>query len=178
MEGKRLFIALPVTGDLAQSALSWQNNHFGWPVRWLEGENLHITVISPWLEEDIDSLVAKLDDFVKEAREGVRLNFNKVVWGPNRFNPRLIWAEGKAPVSLLELKNRLEQSLAKPDNRFYRLHLTLARFDVKDFGPAGLPYLFDAIDWNEEIKTFSLFESEIGPDGPKYKKIKDFVFAS
>lgn len=178
MEGKRLFIALPVAGNLAQLALSWQNNHFGWPVRWLEGESLHITIISPWVEEDLESLLVKLDDFVKEPRESVVLNFDKVVWGPNRFNPRLIWAEGRAPVSLLELKNRLEQALAKPDSRFYRLHLTLARFDAKDFGPAGLPHLFDAVDWSEEGKTITLFESEMGPDGPKYKKIKDFVFAS
>lgn len=178
MEPKRLFIALPVNGDLKQKALSWQQNHFGWPVRWLEDESLHITVISPWLEDNLDSLLVKLDDFVKENREIVNLNFDKVVWGPNRFNPRLIWAEGKPPVALLELKNRLEQALNKPDNRFYRLHLTLARFELKDFGPSGLPPLFDSIDWSQEIKTFSLFESEFGPDGPKYKKIKDFNFAS
>jgi 2'-5' RNA ligase len=178
MEPKRLFIALPVVGQLGQEAKNWQDNHFGWPVRWLANEDLHITVISPWLEDDLDLLISKLDKFVSTPRDSVTLNFEKVVWGPNRISPRLIWAEGKSPVALLELKNRLEQALARPDHRFYRLHLTRARFKLEDFGPAGLPQLADLVDWNQEIKSFSLFESEIGPDGPKYRKIKDFNFDS
>lgn len=177
MEPKRLFIALPVDGFLKEKALEWQANHSIWPVRWLKPEDFHLTVISPWLETDLESLISKLDKFVESPREAVDFKISKIVFGPNRFNPRLVWGEGRAPVSLLELKNRLEQALARPDDRFYRLHLTLGRFASQDFGPQGLPHLFDSVDWGQKVKIFSLFESEIGPDGPIYRRLKDFEFS-
>jgi len=177
-EGKRLFVAIPVNGTLKDQALAWQASHPNWPVRFLAGDNLHITVVSPWYESDIDSVVAKLEDFAQNRRETFTINFFKVLFGPNRFSPRLIWAEGQAPVALLELKNRLEQVLAKPDHRFYRLHLTLARFRLEDFGPAGLPDLFDRVDWTQEVGSFALFESELKPEGAEYRKIKEFSFSN
>lgn len=183
MEPKRLFIAIPVHGKLKELALAWQADHIGWPVNWLEGDHFHITVVSPWLETDIPAVISKLDDFAQSVLSGnisiksFAINFFKVVFGPNRFSPRLIWAEGQPPVGLLELKNRLEQALSKPDNRFYRLHLTLARFLASDFGPAGLPDLFDRVEWDSEINSFVLFESIMKPDGPEYNKIKEFTFA-
>jgi 2'-5' RNA ligase len=176
-EPKRLFVAIPVLGKVKEGALAWQADHPNWPVRFLAGDNLHITVVSPWLETDVDLVVEKLDKFVSDQREPFSINFFKVVFGPNRFNPRLIWAEGQAPVSLLELKNRLEQALAKPDNRFYRLHLTLGRFHLEDFGSAGLPDLFDRVDWTEEVKSFALFESTLSQDGADYRQIKEFSFS-
>lgn len=182
MESKRLFVVIPVEGSLKEAALAWQTNHVGWPVRWLSGDDLHITVVSPWQEEDVDGVINKLDEFSDKIKRGeleikpFDLKFFKTVFGPNRFSPRLIWTEGQPPVALLELKNRLEQTLAKPDNRFYRLHLTLGRFRLEDFGPAGLPDLFDRVDWGQYVKSFSLFESTLGADGPQYTKIKDFKF--
>lgn len=181
-ETKRLFIAIPVKGKLQEEALAWQANHVGWPVNWLDRESFHITVVSPWLESDLPSLLTKLDNFAQTISQGeldikpFGINFFKVVFGPNRFASRLIWAEGQASVPLLELKNRLEQILAKPDNRFYRLHLTLARFLLSDFGPAGLPDLFDRVEWGSEINSFILFESIMKEEGPEYIKIKEFNF--
>ncbi len=183
-EIKRLFVAIPVKGQLQEVALAWQANHVGWPVNWISGEAFHITVVSPWMETNVPSIVSKLDEFAQSVSTGkidikpFIINFFKVVFGPNRFAPRLIWAEGQPPVSLLELKNRLEQALAKPDNRFYRLHLTLARFLASDFGPAGLPDLFDRVEWESEINSFILFESIMKPEGPEYIKIKEFSFAN
>ncbi|MFA6476064.1 MAG: 2'-5' RNA ligase family protein [Candidatus Paceibacterota bacterium] len=183
-EMKRLFIAVPVKGPLLEAALAWQANHVGWPVNWLEGEAFHITVVSPWVEADVPVLVNKLDEFTASVLSGqisiksFAISFFKVVFGPNRFAPRLIWAEGEPPVPLLELKNRLEQALAKPDNRFYRLHLTLARFLAADFGPAGLPDLFDRVEWKSDVDSFVLFESIMKPEGPEYIKIKEFTFSN
>lgn len=180
MEPKRLFVAIPVTGALEQAVLGWQADHLAWPVKWLKADNLHITVVSPWLEDDIDSVVSKLEGFVDKIKKGeldIRpfdLRFFKIVFGPNRFSPRLVWAEGQSPVQLLELKNRLEQALAKPDGRFFRLHLTLGRFKLEDFGPAGLPDLFDRIDWGQEVKSFALFESILADGQAEYKKIREF----
>ncbi len=184
MEPKRLFIAIPVEGVLREKALAWQADHVGWPVNWTSGDDFHITVVSPWLESDVPALISKLDEFAQSIIDGklsiksFAISFFKVVFGPNRFSPRLIWAEGEPPVPLLELKNRLEQTLAKPDNRFYRLHLTLARFLASDFGPAGLPDLFDRVDWSSNISSFVLFESVMKPEGPEYTKIKEFSFAN
>lgn len=182
MEPKRLFVAIPVLGELKERALAWQAEHVSWPVKWLAGDNLHITVVSPWLETDVDSIISKLDNFVDKVKTGeldikpFSLRFFKTVFGPNRFSPRLVWTEGQPPVALLELKNRLEQTLAKPDDRFFRLHLTLGRFKLEDFGPAGLPDLFDRVDWGQEVKNFALFESILKDGRAEYTKIKEFAF--
>ncbi len=175
-DARRLFIALPVEGSLSSDALTWQANHVGWPVSWLSGDHLHITVVSPWFETEIDKVINKLDEFAQMTRHTFFIDFHKVVFGPNRRAPRLIWAEGNPPHSLLKLKDDLEIALNRPDPRFYRLHLTLARFKAEDFG-LTLPNLYDRIDWGAEIKGFTLLESILKPDaGPEYLKVKEFSF--
>lgn len=174
-EGRRLFIALPVEGSLSSDSLAWQAGHVGWPVSWLSGDHLHITVVSPWFETEIEKVINKLDEFASTPRHTFFIDFNKVVFGPNRQTPRLVWAEGNPPQSLLKLKNDLEFALNRPDPRFYRLHLTLGRFKVEDFGQI-LPNLYDRIDWGAEIKGFVLIESIMKPEGPEYVKIKEFSF--
>lgn len=181
---KRLFIALPVTGSLRDDALAWQADHVGWPVAWLSGDNLHITVVAPWFETDVDKIINKLAEFTTTPRHTFFIDFNKVVFGPNRQAPRLVWAEGNPPHSLLKLKDDLEVALNRPDPRFYRLHLTLARFKAEDFNPS-LPNLFDRVDWGEEVKSFSLIESILKPAGAdstgspqaEYIELKEFSLA-
>lgn len=181
---KRLFIALPVTDSLLANALVWQTGHINWPVNWLSGDSLHITVVAPWLETDVDKIITKLDSFAQQPRHTFFVDFYKVVFGPNRQRPRLVWAEGNPPQSLLKLKDDLEIALNRPDPRFYRLHLTLARFQASDFGPT-LPELFDRVDWRAETKSFVLFESILkkkeGTESgellsAEYLKIKEFPF--
>ncbi len=162
---------------MRDDALAWQAGHVGWPVSWLSGDNLHITVVSPWFETEVDKVINKLEEFVKNPRHTFFIDFFKVVFGPNRQAPRLVWVEGNPPHSLLKLKDDLEITLNRPDPRFYRLHLTLARFKALDFGPI-LPNLFDRVDWGGEIKSFILFESKLEPAGVEYVKIKEFSFAN
>lgn len=175
-EAKRLFVALPVAGSLNSDALTWQADHVGWPVNWLSGENLHITMVAPWFETDVDRVIKKLDEFAASPRHTFFIDFNKITFGPNRQSPRLIWAEGNPPRSLLKLKDEIEIALNRPDPRFYRLHLTLARFKAEDFG-SSLPNLYDRVDWGSEIKSFVLIESILKPEGAEYKKIKEFSLA-
>jgi 2'-5' RNA ligase len=60
-DGRRLFFALPVEGSLNGDALTWQAGHVGWPVNWLSGDKLHITVVSPWFETEIEKVKALID---------------------------------------------------------------------------------------------------------------------
>jgi len=183
--GRRLFIAISVEGELKEAILAWQADHFSWPVRWLSGDNLHITVVAPWVEANLDSVIGQLESFAQKPRVPFYLRFFKVVFGPNRFAPRLVWSEGRAIKPILDLKDDLEAALGRPDPRFYRLHLTLARFQQTDFGPAGLPNLFDRVDWGQEVRGFTLYESILKPEGAgsagsrqaEYIKIKDFNFS-
>ena len=115
---KRLFIALPVEGSLRDEALAWQAGHVGWPVSWLSGDHLHITVVAPWFETEVDKVINKLDDFAKTPHQSFFIDFFKVVFGPNRQAPRLVWAEGNPPRSLLKLKDDLEIALNRHDPRF------------------------------------------------------------
>ncbi|OJI09179.1 MAG: hypothetical protein COV08_01990 [Candidatus Vogelbacteria bacterium CG10_big_fil_rev_8_21_14_0_10_49_38] len=182
---ERLFLAFPIAGNLLQSSLDWQAGHGAWPARWLPAEALHLTLVAPWAETDQAAVVAKLAEFASSDlaaeifRQPIEVEFSRIAFGPHRFAPRLIWAEGRAPVALLELKNRLEQAVARPDHRYYRLHLTLARFDPAEWlaqqGLTVLPELSEPISWPARFSGFALYRSVFWPDRVEYVKIKEFA---
>ncbi len=129
----RLFIALPASEALQNQINSWVRNHSSMSVRWIAPKNLHITLIPPWEEQNVDSLKNKFSLF-KPQTSGFELLFEKVTFGPTAQQPRLIWATGKTPEALLNLKSELEQYLnIVSQNRSFNLHLTLARFKSEAF---------------------------------------------
>jgi 2'-5' RNA ligase len=168
---KRIFIAISISPALQEIILQWENNLSNLPVRWLKGKNLHITIIPPWYESDVDSVIKKLKSM--EGKTGaIELTFQRVTYGPDTLYPRLLWGEGKTPPQLPILRNEMSKKLGqKEEKRPFLLHLTLARFRPEDFRNFPVKTLDETVSWKETVRSLVLMESKLSPAGAEYEPL-------
>ncbi|OGY59133.1 MAG: 2'-5' RNA ligase [Candidatus Colwellbacteria bacterium RIFCSPHIGHO2_12_FULL_44_17] len=165
----RVFVAVPISSELQKEILGWEGGFQKLPVRWLSGKNLHITLVPPWEERDPNE-VARLLENLRGTLPQFSFLLEHVAYGPNSREPRLIWAEGKSPQSIIELKTAIEECLALPiDEKPFRLHLTLARFRPETFSSFPIKKLDERVMWEEYVTSFVLVESHLSPQGADYE---------
>jgi 2'-5' RNA ligase len=170
---KRIFIALPIGGDLIAQIDSWKKPNADLPVRWLQGKNLHITLMPPWEEEYPDDVIAKLEKMPREIGP-ISLEFNGTAYGPDAIHPRLIWATGEAPKELNQLKHQVEEAIHRhPDRKRFLQHLTLARFRPDTFKNFPEHHLEKRIHWKTTISSIVVMESKLLPTGADYTVLAD-----
>lgn len=168
---KRIFIALPISEELKKWVSDWQNRHSDLPVRWIKEKNLHITIVPPWYTDNLN-LVARQLEKIKNKFGQIELHFDKICIGPTSKNPRMIWLEGETPEILPKLKTHLEAVLGlKPEKRDFLLHLTIARFNPRDFHKFPLDPINEKISWDEKISSLVLMGSRLLPQGAEYEII-------
>lgn len=169
MSMHRLFVAIPIAEELQAEIGDWRAQYRHWPVRWLAGKNLHITLAPPWEADDIEPAKTALESFCYEGKP-FALAFRRVCFGPNLREPRLIWAEGQAPQEFLDIRERVSRLLNQPlDGRPFRLHLTLARFRPQDFVRFPMKRLDEAVSWRQAAGSIVLMESHLLPTGAEYE---------
>lgn len=170
----RIFIAIPISEKLQKEIVKYQGLYPDLPVRWLEGKNLHITLIPPWEEGKIEEVKAILKSL--ENKFGLfEIYFNNVSFGPNFYNPRLIWATGKAPEQIVKLKKTLEENLKKPsEHNDFLLHLTLARFKPEDFKNFSIEKINDEINWRDTADEFVIMQSHLSRSGADYEILERY----
>lgn len=169
---KRIFIAIGASEELQRKIKTWREKSSLKGPRWLEGKNLHITLIPPWYEDEagLERIKKLLLDF--EMPKSFEAHFQKITYGPDLKRPRLIWLEGEAPRELVELKNNLEKILDKrPEKRPLKLHLTIARFRPENFSSFSIKKLDEKINWREKISSVVLMESKLSSAGADYEII-------
>ena len=111
---KRIFIGIKISDELAKEILDWKKPFWKsfakTPLRWIEGKDLHITLIPPWHmdEEEVEWVKQKLGA-VQGMMKPFDIEFKKVIYGPSPKHPRLIWAEGQTPQEIVDLKTELEK---------------------------------------------------------------------
>ncbi|MEY4731089.1 MAG: hypothetical protein RL681_35 [Candidatus Parcubacteria bacterium] len=170
----RLFVAIPASKGIHDAVYAWRKQYRNLPVRWVAPKNLHVTVIPPWEEEDIDAVL----DVLRMAEGSIgpfTMNYTLVRYGPTLREPRLIWAEGEAPDQLFTAKHTIERALTRnADKKPFRLHMTVARFDPARFPKFSAQNINDAVLWTEEARTFVLMESILSPSGADYSVLGEF----
>lgn len=158
---------------LEQAILAWANEHKNLPVRWILGKNLHITLVPPWAEDNVDDIISRLK---KAEAGGFDVKFDNISLGPNGNEPRLIWAKGQTPKELLDLRLKIYDSLGgQLESRPFRLHLTLARFRSEDFENFPVKILNESVNWPMRAERFVLYESHLSPDGADYEVLAEFL---
>jgi len=167
----RIFIGLPIGEDLQNKIFKFQKKFKNLPVRWILPHNLHITLVPPWYENNIEEIKEKLKSF--DLGKSFKISFYKVEYGPSQKFPRLIWAVGNAPKELLILRQNLFSILdQKPEERDFKLHLTLARFNFNL--KIKLPQINESVLWEDEIKEVVLFRSHLLKTGAEYEVVEKF----
>lgn len=170
---RRIFVALGISEELQRKIKAWEKNWRYLPARWINKENLHITLIPPWYESKISEIESKLR-LNKSLLKPFTLIFQHITFGPNPKKPRLIWLEGERLFELELLKNKLEKILQqKAEKRDYTVHMTLARFKPKDFSNVAIKTLNEKVNWEERIDKFFLMESHLRKSGAEYDKLAE-----
>lgn len=169
----RIFIGIKISKSLAEKTLGWKKKHNFLPVRWISEKNLHITLIPPFHEQNVDTIKTKIE-LLKNFSDSIVIEFNRLSFGPNPKYPRLIWATAKTSKKLIKLKKYLHKILDKQtERRPFSLHLTLARFSPKDFRKFPVKKLDEKISWEERILSVVVFKSILSPKGAQYRILKE-----
>lgn len=174
---KRVFVGIPASKELKLKIRKWTDKNLKeLKVRIIPSKNLHITLIPPWNEENIDDVSRKLEE-VKKNFIPFEIGFEKIFFGPSKKRPRLIWLEGKPNKKLFILKKELEKILDKKSEKRPSLpHITIARFKPRDFRQFPIKQLDEEINWRYRVVSFCLYKSKTLPSGAVYKILKKVEF--
>lgn len=164
----RVFVGIPASGEIKENIAKWSKENLSMPVRWLEGKNLHITLVPPWQEKNIPEALEKLALFANKF-SNINLAFNEISFGTDPRRPRLIWASGEAPTQLVELFKQIYKTLGfeLPERKLF-LHITLAKFRPEDFPNFPVKKLNVKIDWKMRAKKIILYKSKLRAVGADY----------
>jgi 2'-5' RNA ligase len=176
----RTFVAVDLGKPLRDRLVSLQENlaGSGAEVKWVEVENLHVTLLFLGEVDMRESpAVCRAVSVVCGRHERFSLGVETVGCFPNPRRPRVIWAGiGAGAPALVALHDALEPPLQelgcyRREERQYTPHITLGR--VKSDRSADLlaAALTKQAKWRGgevEVQELLVMSSELTPKGPEY----------
>lgn len=171
----RVFVGIPVSEEIKKKIVEWAEDHKSWPLRFVSGNALHITLVPPWYAEDANCAVGQLGDIATVVKP-FKIRFKKITFGTSPKRPRLIWTMGEDydKEGMLRLKTAAEAVFGqKPEVRPYNPHLTIARFKEEDFDKLPTKELEESVDWEMEVNSVVLYESKLHHSGAEYEVLKE-----
>jgi 2'-5' RNA ligase len=181
----RLFVALDIPEETRRSldALIQRFAETCRGARWIHADNLHVTLkfIGHLDETRLPDVKNALVDV--ESPAPIEIAFRKFGFFPNDRHPHVLWVGMEAGPALADLAAQIDtklQPLSVPhEEREFRPHLTLARFN----SPDGLPKLRQMIAGlpSQEFgatlaREFYLYESVLKRSGAEYTRLASFAF--
>ncbi|MEZ4687849.1 MAG: RNA 2',3'-cyclic phosphodiesterase [Bacteroidia bacterium] len=171
----RHFIGFPRSPALLEDA-AMLHRHQARGLRWVEEQNLHLTVyfFGKWEEEALPNLKSCIGLVVKKQK-AFSLHFRDLYLAPKASNPRMIWAryeQKKAFVQLATALNRMFSQL-QPGHQFRNKpmpHITLARLKGWEAG-APLPAVSNEANWKLHCDELVLWQSELSESGAVYTEL-------
>jgi 2'-5' RNA ligase len=175
----RTFIAVDIGQEIRDRIVSLQENlaRSGVEVKWVEPENLHITLL--FLGEVEAKEIAQVCRIVQqgvEERAPFTLSVETVGCFPNARRPRIVWVGiGTGTQELCAIHDALEVPLEelgfRREERKYTPHITMGR--VKSDRPTDTlsAALAKRADWSGgevSIGEVLVMGSELKSDGPEY----------
>ncbi len=175
MNTKRLFISIPLSENWLDLFERNKKEHLHQPIRWIEKENLHITVhfIGETSEAEIPTMREKLKQISLESPP-FSLEFSKIDSAPPGKHKRMIWAYFLPSKPFENLVLRIQSVIGGEgavESHEPLPHATLARF--KPLRQLKFPQ----IQMPKQILTvdqFDLEQSELLPAGARYTLLESF----
>ena len=151
-------------------------------IRWTRPEGLHLTLkfLGSIETERVQAVIAALQEL--ESSDSFKVEVRGFGFFPDARRPRVFWVGLEAPSALSELAARVETALeplgVERENRPFKPHLTLARFD-RPLVPSALTTALNESSVESfgsfEVTEFFLFESRLRPGGAEYFKLARFA---
>ncbi len=188
---KRLFIALELDSAVKEKLERWERETAASisaaspaGISWQKGSKLHLTL--KFLGEVPEERTPRLTDVLEGALREIQafeLHLEGAGCFPLRGPVRIIWIGVKQPnPDLARCFAVLETSLAglgfKREERDFHPHITAARVK-NDPAQSELRRIIQGITFAgiaQQVKSITLFSSELNPSGSVYSVIKQFEF--
>ncbi|PIR86790.1 MAG: RNA 2',3'-cyclic phosphodiesterase [Candidatus Harrisonbacteria bacterium CG10_big_fil_rev_8_21_14_0_10_49_15] len=186
----RLFISLPFPNSFRQPVArvlgSVEAKLLPDIFRFVDPDLWHTTLLflGDQEEENLADIVSAIQDAVDNFSGAFESVFEKIDYGPERSNPKMLWLWGSQALSqgLEELRDELQDSLIAygvpfaPDNRRFTAHITLARLRQGFEGQArskrekllSLPEINKSLSVPALVDEIQLVESVLTPAGSEY----------
>ena len=179
----RTFLALPLDESIVRLLMEAQRSlaAAGGRVRWVESENLHLTIkFLGDVEDEHLNDVCRVAEETASQTEPFEFSVRGLLSVPPAGQMRMVWARINEPTGRLERMHALlEQAYAdlgfKVENRAFQAHLTLGRVKSGQnvirlrTAVAGFAETDFGVQPTEELVVFS---SELTPNGPIYSPLK------
>ncbi len=181
----RLFIAIPIenrTQKLLQEKLEIAQSELDFDLKWVSGENLHLTLkFLGDTDEDKLSDIKKSMENTCSQYDNFNIYYEHYDAFPSTDYPKVLYFGLKNDKNLLiDLQNELENNLFnkgfEKEDRDYTPHLTFARTRKKtDMRQLKYDYQDFIKDNNirilQKVNKISLIESQLYKDGPVYNEL-------
>jgi 2'-5' RNA ligase len=175
----RTFIAVDLGKAIRDRMVALQKTlaQTGVEVKWVEPENLHVTLL--FLGEVEDRQIPAVCQLVSEhtlTHPSFPMRVEKVGCFPNPRRPRIVWAgvgAGAQPLVLVHdgLETPLTQLGYRREERRYTPHITLGRVKSERNTQALSAELFRHAGWkggDKKVDEILVMSSELTPRGPLY----------
>ena len=182
MHQRRIFIAINISSKLKDRLWHRHNDWLNLPVRWVNQENYHITLL--FIGQSPDAKVGEICQLVHDVAQrhsSFNLKFNQIGYTPPQKNPPFhICLTGESNSEIVSLQNDLKDTLS--ENRFYfpgagggrkdfQPHITLGRiqkWEWRKMEPDEVPEIQEKVDITVPVTEFSVVESKLRRQGPEY----------
>lgn len=151
-------------------------------IRFISPTNWHLTVsFLGYQDEDNLLKIINAIGLTAEKFSAPEIAFEKLIYGPPKRTPRMIWLEtaNKTSKKLSQIKEFLDDNLIKNkvafrnESRPFSGHLTLARFSINR---QELPLLDEKINLKFLTASLDLMESHLKRSGAEYEVIEKIPF--
>ena len=181
---KRLFAAIKVhpSEEFLVRYYNLKKNLKQEKIRWVDPENIHITLkfFGECPEHHIPAIEMALEQAASQVQAFKFNILNTGIFGSS-YRPRVIWFGIKPEEQIITLAQTVFDELEKigieRDRQNFVPHLTVARIkqlEDRDHFQKVIDKYREGFIQKEEVKQFHLFESHLGPKGPKYDIISSF----
>jgi 2'-5' RNA ligase len=179
----RAFIAISLSEEvhkgLDQVLRDLRGRQTGGAVRWVPGENIHLTIkfLGDVSLASLEMLTTMLQS---EAARHPQFEFSVGGLGafPTPRRPRVVWVGIEAPAELASLQRGVETEMARlgyaPEDRPFSPHLTLGRV-TRNAGSDDLHRLSQILETYKvgflgvtRVQAIYLFRSDLQPSGAVY----------
>ena len=176
----RTFLAIDVGKPIRDRCVALQETlaRDGAEMKWVEEENIHLTLLFLGEVEDreLPALCRAVADCCAE-QDTFTLSVESVGCFPNPRRPRIVWVGvGTGAAEVCALHDALESPLMKlgcyrRENRPYTPHVTLGRIKGERASGELAAVLARQAKWRggeTVVREVCVFSSELRPDGPIY----------
>lgn len=176
-------IALPDAVRSSLAGLQRQLSESGADVKWVEAENLHVTL--KFLDEITDEQRRRVEELLARVAGGqgaFTLGLKQVGAFPSTSSPRVLWvglAEGRdAAMRIAQAIEQEGQAISlRREERPFAAHVTLGRVRTPR-NRAALSQRLQEIVWSPpaawRVPSLTLYESVLSSAGPRYTALADF----